>query len=254
LSLEAGVYSNGSDFLGSGDIGCPGGGIVTARAVAGTSFFLEKTSPTTGDCAAFIVVNGLGTGKTGLTELSFDWTGAHCGAGAPRFNVTTAGGEGGPVTHFYGCSASTNDARHVSINVGNAALDGNPTGGGISPTDTVTAIAILFDEQGSVTLSNIDVNGVVITTVVEPIRPAPPPTTAPTPTPTATPVATASPTALPITGPSASPISTAQVSHLATTGGGSGVPWPGLVLLLGLGLLLALTGGVVVARSQFRRF
>jgi hypothetical protein len=59
---------------------------------------------------------------------------------------------------------------------------------------------------------------------------------------------------LPITGPSVSPISTAQVSHLATTGGGSGVPWSGLVLLVGLGLLLALTGGVVVLRSGFHRF
>jgi hypothetical protein len=79
------------------------------------------------------------------------------------------------------------------------------------------------------------------------------PTPVATPTPTPTPTPTVSPSGLPRTGPTTSPTSTAAVSHLAATGGG-GVPWSGLVLLLGLGLLLALGGGVVVARTQFRRF
>jgi hypothetical protein len=83
-----------------------------------------------------------------------------------------------------------------------------------------------------------------------PPAPAPPATSTATPTPTPT----VSPSGLPGTGPSTSPASTAAVSHLASTGGGSGVPWSGLALLLGLGLLLALGGGVVVARTQFRRF
>jgi hypothetical protein len=82
--------------------------------------------------------------------------------------------------------------------------------------------------------------------------PAPVPVTTPQATPTPTP--TVSPSGLPITGPSALPISTARASHLATTGAGSGVPWSGLVLLLGLGLLLVVAGGVMVARSQFHRF
>jgi hypothetical protein len=85
-----------------------------------------------------------------------------------------------------------------------------------------------------------------------PPAPAPVATPAPASQPTSTP--TVSPIGLPITGPTASSTSTAQVSRLATTGSGSGVPLSSLVLLLGLGLLLAVAGGVVVARSQFHRF
>jgi hypothetical protein len=80
------------------------------------------------------------------------------------------------------------------------------------------------------------------------------PTPVATPSATPTPTPTVSPSALPSTGPTSSPTSTAPVSHLATTGAGSGVPWSGLALLLGVGLLLAVGGGVVVARTQFRRF
>jgi hypothetical protein len=85
-----------------------------------------------------------------------------------------------------------------------------------------------------------------------PGAPAPAPAATPAPTPTPTP--SASPSGLPSTGPTSSPTSTARASHLATTGAGSGVPWSGLVLLLGLGLLLAVAGSVVVARTHFRRF
>jgi hypothetical protein len=84
-----------------------------------------------------------------------------------------------------------------------------------------------------------------------PCPPAPAPAATATPT---TPTPTASPSGLPSTGPTTSPTSTARVSHLATTGGGSGLPWSGLALLFGLALLLALGGGVLVARTQFRRF
>lgn len=87
---------------------------------------------------------------------------------------------------------------------------------------------------------------------IVPCPPAPAPAVSPAATPTPTPAA--SPSGLPGTGPTTSPTSTAAVSQLATTGGGSHTPWSGLALLLGLGLLLALGGGVVVARTQFRRF
>jgi hypothetical protein len=90
-----------------------------------------------------------------------------------------------------------------------------------------------------------------VNTVLCPPAPAPAPAATATPT---TPTPTVSPSGLPSTGPTTSPTSTARVSHLATTGVGSDLPWSGLALLFGLALLLALGGGVLVARTQFRRF
>ena len=56
-----------------------------------SAFVLAKTGPTNNNAAAGARINGLGTFT--ITELGWDVrNGTHCGAGAPRFNITTSDG------------------------------------------------------------------------------------------------------------------------------------------------------------------
>lgn len=62
---------------------------------------LSKNGPTPDCSSAGAVIVGFGRGAT-LTELGFDYrNGTHCGAGAPRFNITSTLG----FTYFAGCAA-----------------------------------------------------------------------------------------------------------------------------------------------------
>jgi len=62
---------------------------------------LSKNGPTADCSSAGAVIVGFGRGTT-LTELGFDYrNGTHCGAGAPRFNITSTQG----FTYFAGCAA-----------------------------------------------------------------------------------------------------------------------------------------------------
>lgn len=117
-----------------------------------------------------------------LTELGFDIrkklsvsdsNGSHCGAGAPRFNITTSDG----VLHFIGCNSPPADVQTVGldwIRLRWTFVDGAhlafPTS--IGPGSTVSSISIVFDEGqdagpdnfGLAVLDNIDVNGQLIGT------------------------------------------------------------------------------------------
>lgn len=62
---------------------------------------LSKNGPTPDCSAAGATISGVHRRST-LTELGFDYrNGTHCGAGAPRFNITSAQG----FTYFAGCDA-----------------------------------------------------------------------------------------------------------------------------------------------------
>src|SRR5437879_2507545 len=86
-----------------------GTGIVTAQWIgrqglpddvgkANQALFLQKDGPTSANASAFAVIGGV-EGLT-ITELGFDYRNdGHCGAGAPRFNVTLPGGQ----NFFLGC-------------------------------------------------------------------------------------------------------------------------------------------------------
>lgn len=106
-----------------------------------------------------------------LTELGFDYeVGGHCGAGAPRFNVTLTTGQ----TFFFGClhgdvvGTLTDRNGDLWNRVRFTNADAFPADGvsvwpgfGIAQ---VQSLAIVFDEGtdqgvGSVRLDNIDVNG-----------------------------------------------------------------------------------------------
>jgi hypothetical protein len=64
---------------------------------------LSKNGPTADCSSAGVTIRGLGRGMT-LTELGFDYrNGTHCGAGAPRFNITSTEG----FTYFAGCATGT---------------------------------------------------------------------------------------------------------------------------------------------------
>jgi hypothetical protein len=132
----------------------PHAGLVDAKGKADKALSLSKQGDTA-DCssagASITKVAGLG-----VTELGYDISDdSHCGAGAPRFNVTTTDG-----TFFFGCAAmassplSTTGWSHKTVDTS-------------SLTGTVQSIDIVFDEgtdqgSGSALLDNIEVNGIVV--------------------------------------------------------------------------------------------
>jgi hypothetical protein len=138
-------------------------GIITAAWMPGTGLpdagdsdhglVLEKNGPTTANAAAVAVIRG---GEGPFVALAFEVAG-YCGAGAPRFNVTTADG----VMHFVGCCYGEhvlNEAtgfEHVRF-TGEDAYPPIPAGA------IVTRISIVFDEQGQTVLDDIAINGEII--------------------------------------------------------------------------------------------
>lgn len=141
-------------------------GIISSAWVAGIGLpdagnsnhglYLAKDGPTATNAAAFAQIDGVAGIK--LTELGYDVKdGGHCSGGAPRFNVTASDG-----FHFVGACT-------------NGTVTGIPAAGWttyrfsdaqafppIDPNATVSSIAIVFDEQGSVVIDNIDVNGTLM--------------------------------------------------------------------------------------------
>jgi hypothetical protein len=106
-----------------------------------------------------------------LTELGFDYeVGGHCGAGAPRYNVTLTDG----TVFFFGCShgdvvGTMTDSQgdvwnRVRLSDADAfAADGVSVWPGFGAAE-VEAISVVFDEgtdvgPGYARLDNLDVNG-----------------------------------------------------------------------------------------------
>src|SRR5438034_6371524 len=156
-----------------------GTGIVTAHWVtrvgladdvgkANHALFLQKDGPTSVNASAFAVIGGV-EGLT-LTELGFDYRNdGHCGAGAPRFNVTLPDGK----YFFFGCiygaphAAPASDWTRITWNQSEGTVF--PAGDYVWPEFPVVvqSIAIVFDEgtdQGSgfALLDNININGSMI--------------------------------------------------------------------------------------------
>jgi hypothetical protein len=115
-----------------------------------------------------------------LTELGYDIRhGSHCGAGAPRFNITTTTGK----LYFLGCSSpipgslnapgtTTPGTRWDRLRWGTGTAGSvpafNSNGFALEPiADPVKSISIIFDEAqdtgpdftGLAILDNIDING-----------------------------------------------------------------------------------------------
>lgn len=142
---------------------------------------LAKTGPTANYAAAVADIKHLPSNT--VTELGYDIRrpaypgsdprGSHCGAGAPRFDITTVDGK----NYFVGCNSPA-ATQVVTGNGwvrlrwgGSAGLSGyNAATGTLEPiTSGVKSISIVFDEgqdtgadfSGAAVLDNIDVNGVL---------------------------------------------------------------------------------------------
>ena len=127
---------------------------------------LAKTGPTNNNASAVATLKNVK--GINLTELGYDIRkpsspsdsrGSHCGAGAPRFNVTTSSG-----TTFIGCNSPAPTVTPEGAN--NEWLRLRWT---VSVAN-VKSISIVFDEGqdtgpdnfGLAVLDNIDVNGTLV--------------------------------------------------------------------------------------------
>ena len=142
---------------------------------------LSKNGPTPDCSSAGAVIVGFPRPTT-LTQLGFDYrNGTHCGAGAPRFNITSTLG----FTYFAGCAAGTKtpapqdplEWTRVRINMAAQVFPASPTAPPFvfGPGGTqVRRLSILYDEGtdtpgvedprgvGLSVLDNIDVGGRLI--------------------------------------------------------------------------------------------
>jgi hypothetical protein len=142
---------------------------------------LSKNGPTADCSSAGAVITGLHRRST-ITELGFDYrNGTHCGAGAPRFNITSTLG----FTYFAGCGAGVKtpapqdpaEWTRVRLTTPAQVFAASPTAPPFvfGPGGTeVRSVSILFDEGtdtpgtedprgvGLAVIDNIDVNGDLI--------------------------------------------------------------------------------------------
>jgi hypothetical protein len=142
---------------------------------------LSKNGPTADCSAAGATINGFRRGST-LTELGFDYRNStHCGAGAPRFNITSTLG----FTYFAGCAAGVHTPAPqdplqwtrvritTAAQVFPASVTAPPFVFGPGGTQ-IRSLSIIFDEGtdapsvedplgvGLAVIDNIDVNGQLI--------------------------------------------------------------------------------------------
>ncbi len=212
LSVKASEFDPANTFLVQAQwlngIGCPTNANVSADGSTTTSHYtdlacatgdtsdshnqgllLAKTGPTANFASAGADITGV-RGIT-LTELGYDIRkpgadtragarGSHCGAGAPRFNVTASDG----VTYdFIGCNSGATPATSEADGLGwirlrwgggtilAFAANGTQAGQIVNISGkTVASIQIVFDEGqdtgpdkfGLAVLDNIDVNGTLV--------------------------------------------------------------------------------------------
>jgi hypothetical protein len=143
----------------------------TGRGNSDPALVMAKILPTATNAAAIATVDGVKNLR--LDELGFDvFGGGHCGAGAPRFNVTTTAG----FLYFFGCVYGTHVAAPDKPGTFTRVRFRDSDAFAQFPTDPpwpgfgnvqVSAIDIIFDEgtdvgSGFVAIDDIDVNGFLV--------------------------------------------------------------------------------------------
>jgi|ERR1051326_2292805 hypothetical protein len=141
-------------------------GIISSAWVAGIGLpdaggsnhglYLAKDGPATTNAAAFAVIDGVAGIK--LTELGYDVKdGSHCSGGAPRFNVTASDG-----FHFVGACTNGTPTGFPAPGWTRFRFSNAQAFPPIDPNATINSITVLFDEEGSAVIDNIDVNGTLM--------------------------------------------------------------------------------------------
>jgi hypothetical protein len=146
----------------------PGTGLPnSARDTADHGLVLQKNGPTATNAAAYTIITGVEGLSTTDLKLGFDYkSSGHCGAGSPRFNVTTTDEQ----TYFFGCvyGIHTPISDGIWTHVSFTSTDAFPP---LPPGKTVASIAIVADEgtditdqgtPGSSILDNIQINDTVV--------------------------------------------------------------------------------------------
>jgi hypothetical protein len=158
-----------------GGMGLPDNGGPNAPATSTArdphrGLLLNKNGPTT-DCsssgATIHGVKGMTIANPALFMLGYDYRfGGHCGAGAPRFNITVRTASGDEFTYFIGCAATTTgpssqDSQWLQTrSAAAAAFPQTATQPAVIPAGSrIVALDIVFDE-GTDTSSVSDPNGV----------------------------------------------------------------------------------------------
>jgi hypothetical protein len=172
---------DGAGFGSYTDPACPTGDSHDRR---NEGLVLAKTGPTSNFASAVADIKGV-KGKA-ISELGWDHRkpgadtpagprGSHCGAGAPRWNITTSDGN----SYFIGCNSPTpvftpgeGYQRHRWGAGVVPLLAFNASTGTLDPIDgkTIERLQIVFDEGyntgpdnfGLAVLDNIDVNGFLV--------------------------------------------------------------------------------------------
>lgn len=144
-----------------------------------SGLLLSKNGPTPDCSSAGVHITGLDKNST-ISELGFDFrNGTHCGAGAPRYNITAADGS----VYFAGCGDGTpspapqDGAQWTRVRFSNGQVF--PAGAGepvfAFGVTKVRSIEIIYDEGtdvpttqdpngvGLVCLDNLDIGGKLIT-------------------------------------------------------------------------------------------
>jgi hypothetical protein len=161
------------------DPACPTG---DTRDRRNQGLLLVKTGPTANDAAAIARIKQV---HGPVTELGYDIRkpggaadvrGSHCGAGAPRFDITLKSG----ASYFIGCNSPPATTQQIGTGWtrlrwgGSAPLLGfNASTGVLEPiTGDVKSIALVFDEGqdasggpdqlGAAFLDNVDVDGTLV--------------------------------------------------------------------------------------------
>jgi hypothetical protein len=142
-----------------------------------SGLLLSKNGPTPDCSSSGARINGVkGMQVTATFELGFDYrNGGHCGAGAPRFNVTTTSG----FSFAGGCSNGVrSQAPQDPLQWTRVRIFATLTGQGFPPIpvgSVIESISILYDEGtdtvladdpmgiGLAVIDNIDVGGKLIT-------------------------------------------------------------------------------------------
>lgn len=135
-------------------------GLPDSTGGANQALYFQKMTATTTNAAGVAVVDGVqGMSPADIGTLAFDWrSDGHCGAGAPRFNLTLDEG-GTNQTLFFGCQAMTDEGEQGTSN----GFTWDRRSADISNLPgTIVSLAIVFDEgndvgQGFVYLDNITV-------------------------------------------------------------------------------------------------